>query len=328
MDKPKILITGGAGYIGSFIIRELEKDYKLLVVDNLEEGNLWAIGNQEFIKADIGDIEIMSDIIKNFKPLAVIHCASYIVAPQSVYSPFTYYHNNFCKSLNFLNLCIKNSVKNFIFSSTAAVYGNPQYIPVDESHPINPINPYGASKSFLERAILDFHNAYGLNYMILRYFNAAGASLDGKLGQSKKEPTHLITRIMRTIIGIYDKLEIYGNCFPTNDGTAIRDYIHILDLAHLHRLALEYLLETGKSEILNLGYGSGYSVLEVVERARKIIKNFKYVFSKPREGDPPVLIADIQKLKSTFNFKPKYDDLDIILKTAYDWEVYRYDNNL
>ncbi|MEO0143380.1 MAG: UDP-glucose 4-epimerase GalE [candidate division WOR-3 bacterium] len=324
----RILITGGAGYIGSFILRALEDKYELLVLDSLEEGHIWAVGGHKLVVGDIGDEKILNDIYENFKPDVIIHCAAYIIAPESCKEPFKYYENNFYKSLKMLKFFLERNLKYFIFSSTAAVYGNPKYLPIDESHPIEPLNPYGWSKFFFERAIMDLKNVYDFEYIILRYFNTAGASLDGKLGQYKKEPTHLISRIIRTILGFYDRLEIYGNDYPTKDGTAIRDYIHILDLAQLHKIALEYLLENKKSEIINLGYGRGYSVLEVVELANKILKPFKYEFTKRREGDPAILIADNKKMKLLFNFVPKYDDMELILKTSYNWEIYRIENNL
>lgn len=324
----KVLITGGAGYVGSFILRELSEDYELLVLDSLEEGHKWAVENHKLVVGDIADEKILSDIYESFKPDVVIHCAAYIVAPESVENPFKYYENNFYKALKMLKFFLERNLKFFIFSSTAAVYGNPRYIPVDENHPIEPLNPYGWSKFFFERAIMDLKNKYDFEYAILRYFNAAGASLDGKLGQYKKEPTHLISRIVRSILGFYEKLYIYGKDYNTKDGTAIRDYVHILDLAKLHRLSLEYLIETKKSDIFNLGYGKGYSVLEVVELANKVLKPFKYEFTERRPGDPEILICDNRKIKSILDFSPKYDDLELILKTAYNWEVYRINSGI
>ncbi len=324
----RVLITGGAGYVGSFILRAIKDEFDVLVLDSLEEGHMWAIGDTSFVLGDIADEKILKDIYQSFKPEAIIHCAAYIIAPESIKNPYKYYENNFYKAMKMLKFFLERNLKFFIFSSTAAVYGNPKYIPVDESHPTEPTNPYGWSKLFFERSIIDFKNAYDFDYIILRYFNVAGASLDGKLGQYKKEPSHLISRIMRVILGFYDKLEIYGNDYPTKDGTAIRDYIHILDLAEMHKLALYYLIENKRSEIINLGYGKGYSVLEVVKLANKILKPFKYEFANRREGDVPILIADNKKMKELLNFKPRYDDLEVILRTSYEWEKYRIEMNI
>lgn len=323
-----VLITGGAGYIGSFIIKALKNKFNLLVIDSLEEGHRWAVNDCPLVIGDISNEKILGDIYENFKVDVIIHCAAYVVVPESVKNPFKYYENNFYKSLKMLKFFLERKLKFFIFSSTCAVYGNPKYIPVDENHPIEPINPYGWSKFFFEKAIMDLKNVYDFEYIILRYFNAAGASLDGKLGQHKKDPQHLISRIIKTIFGFYEELKIYGSDYPTKDGTAIRDFIHVVDLAELHKLALEYVIETKRSDIFNLGYGKGYSVLEVVELANNILKPFKYSFAPRREGDPAILISDNRKIKSVLGFSPKYDDMEIILRTAYNWEKYRIENNL
>ncbi len=324
----RVLITGGAGYVGSFVLRAIKDEFDVLVLDSLEEGHRWAVGDNNLVVGDIANEKILEDIYQNFKPEVIIHCAAYIIAPESVKNPYKYYENNFYKAMKMLKFFLERNLKFFIFSSTAAVYGNPKYIPVDEAHPIEPVNPYGWSKFFFERSVMDFKNVYDFDYIILRYFNVAGASLDGKLGQYKKEPFHLISRIMRVIFGFYDKLEIYGNDYPTKDGTAIRDYIHILDLAEMHKLALYYLIENKRSEIINLGYGKGYSVLEVVELSNKILKPFKYEFTNRREGDVPILIANNKKMKELLNFKPRYDDLEIILRTSYEWEKYRIERSI
>ena len=321
----KVLITGGAGYIGSHTVKALgEKGYQVLTVDNLSNGHKEAVLYGDLVVGDVGDKDLMEDIVSSFKPEVVIHFSAYIEVGISVKNPLSFYKNNVINSLNLLEVLIKNNIKNFIFSSTAAVYGNPEKIPIPEEHPIKPINPYGKTKATIEKALEDFSKAYNFNYVSLRYFNASGADPSGRIGESHNPETHLIPLILQTAKGEREAIKIFGTDYPTDDGTCIRDYIHVNDLAEAHILAMEYLLDGGKSDIFNCGYGYGYSVREVIETAKRITgKDFKVIEDDRREGDPPILVADSKKLKEKLNWKPKYDDLETIIKTAWNWELNR-----
>ncbi len=319
----KIIVTGGAGYIGSHVVKLLgERGYDILVIDNLSTGHREAVLYGDLAVIDLGNKQALDDFFKYFKPDAVMHFAAAIEVAESVENPAKYYRNNTANTLNLLEVMVKNDVKNFIFSSTAAVYGIPEKVPIKENAPLNPINPYGQSKAFVEKMLKDFDNAYNLKYISLRYFNVAGADPEGKIGQSYKNATHLITRSLKTAKGEYEKLYIFGTDYKTPDGTAIRDYIHVMDLAEAHILALDYLMKEHKSDVFNLGYGRGYSVKEVVKTAKKITGiDFPVEETDRRPGDPAVLIADSTKAKETLNWKPKYDNLEFIIKTAWNWEL-------
>ncbi len=321
----KILLTGGAGYIGSHVVKLLAKrGYEVLVIDNLSTGHKEAVVYGKLEVVDLKEKKKLSELIKEFKPDAVMHFAASIEVEESVRNPAKYYRNNAANTLNLLEAMVENNIKYFIFSSTAAVYGIPKDIPIKENAPLRPINPYGKSKAFVEEILKDFGSAYGLKYISLRYFNVAGADPEGELGQSYAKATHLITRALKTAKGEFEKLYIFGTDYPTPDGTAIRDYIHVMDLAEAHLLALEYLLENKKSDIFNLGYGYGYSVREVVNAVKRVTGiDFPVEETNRRPGDPPVLIADSSKAKSILNWKPKYDDLEFIIKTAWNWELNR-----
>ena len=257
----KILVSGGAGYIGSHIIKLLAQEkYQIVTIDNLTSGYKEAVLAGDFIEGDIGDKNLISKIIKEHQPDAVIHLAASIKVEESLENPIKYYQNNTLKTLNFIEVLSKNNIGNFIFSSTAAVYGKPAIVPVTENAPLLPINPYGNSKKFAEQIIKDIFEASGLKYTILRYFNVAGADPDGDLGQRFKATTNLIDKALKTARGELEKLQIYGNNFKTEDGTCVRDYIHVTDLAHAHVAALKYLLKGGEQNIFNLGYGVGFSV--------------------------------------------------------------------
>ncbi len=319
----KVLVTGGAGYIGSHVVKALgEKGYEILVFDNLSTGHKEAVLYGKLVKGDLSDKDFLKKVIEDFKPDAVMHFAAFIEVAESVKKPLKYYRNNTANTLNLLESMIETGVKNFIFSSTAAVYGNPEKVPVNEDAPIKPINPYGQSKAYVEGILKDLDKAEkDFKYVSLRYFNVAGADPEGKLGQKYQNATHLITRALKTAKGEYEKLYIFGTDYPTSDGTCIRDFIHVSDLAEAHILALEYLLSGGESEIFNCGYGHGYSVKEVVSIAKKVTGiDFPVEETGRREGDPAVLVADSKKLKRKLNWKPKYDNLEFIIKTAWDWE--------
>jgi UDP-glucose 4-epimerase len=319
----KILVTGGAGYIGSHIVKALgEEGYDVLTYDNLSSGNRWAVLYGELVVGDLSDKVTVKKVIHKFKPDAVMHFAASIVVPESVSEPLKYYRNNTANTLNLLEAMEDEGVNMFIFSSTAAVYGIPEEVPVKEDAPMNPINPYGSSKMMTELFIRDIAFASSdFRYVSLRYFNVAGADRDCRIGQAYRESTHLITRALKTAKGEFEKLQVFGTDYPTYDGTCIRDYIHVDDLAEAHIYALEYLVNGGESNIFNCGYGHGYSVREVVETTKEVTGiDFRVEETERREGDPPVLIADNAKIKRILNWHPRYDDLKYIIKTAWQWE--------
>jgi UDP-glucose 4-epimerase len=321
--KKRIIVTGGAGYIGSHVVKVLgEKGYDILTYDNLSTGNKWAVLHGKLVVADLSDSDALESAIKGFKPDAVMHFAASIVVPESVREPLKYYRNNTLNAIHLLEALQKFGINTLLFSSTAAVYGIPEASPVNEEALLHPINPYGSSKMMTECVLKDLSAAkQEFRYVSLRYFNVAGADREGRIGQAYKEATHLITRSLKTAKGESPKLDIYGTDYPTPDGTCIRDYIHVDDLADAHILALEYLLDGGKSDVFNCGYGHGYSVREVVEMAKKVTGvDFRAEETGRREGDPPALVADSSKIKKTLGWSPQYDDLGYIIKTAWEWE--------
>ena len=321
--KENILVTGGAGYIGSHIVRDLgEQGYHPIVFDNLSTGNKEAVLYGTFIKGDLKDTADLIEVIKTYNIKSVIHFAAFIIVEESVSQPLKYYRNNFLNSHNLISTCIEQQVENFVFSSTAAVYGIPVKLPISEETPLNPINPYGCSKMFTELLLRDVSRSNpNFNYVALRYFNVAGADKKSRIGQNYKKPTHLITLALKAALGHYQQLKIFGTDYDTPDGTAIRDYIHIDDLASAHLLTLSHLKNKKKSDVFNCGYGQGYSVLEVIRGVKKITGiDFDVVHTDRREGDPPSLIADSSRIKKELNWIPRYDDLDYILQTSWDWE--------
>jgi UDP-glucose 4-epimerase len=322
ISNATILVVGGAGYIGSHVVHDLYKHgYSVIVYDNLSNGHREAVLAQPFICGDISDSEKLNNIFLNNNISSVMHFSAYAYVGESMENPEKYYKNNVSGTINLLSVMLKNNVKNFIFSSTCATYGNPIYVPIDEKHPQNPINPYGASKYMIERIIKDYSYAYGLKYMILRYFNAAGAHPDGIIGESHSVETHLIPLVLKTLTGEKENIRIFGADYDTFDGTCIRDYIHVCDLAIAHRLSLEIILSGGKSECINLGTGKGNSVKEVISACEKVtgLKAIS-IFSGKRIGDPPILIASNKYSKSILNFTPNYIDIHDIVKTAWYWE--------
>ncbi|MFN3813367.1 MAG: UDP-glucose 4-epimerase GalE [Aquificaceae bacterium] len=313
----KVLITGGAGYIGSHMVKMLgSMGYEVVTYDNLSTGNEDAVLYGRLVVGDLLDKEKLRQVMADFKPHVVVHFAAKISVPESVKDPITYYDNNFCGTINLLSAMEETNVRHMIFSSTAAVYGIPKRVPVAEDDPTHPINPYGWSKLFAEQAIKDSR----VNFIILRYFNVAGADPEGKLGQRSKEATHLIYRALKVAKGEIPYIEVYGTDYPTPDGTCIRDYIHITDLIQAHVDAMGYLLDGGNSDIFNVGYSCGYSVLEVIKTIKEVTEvDFEVRLAERREGDPPVLIADSTKIKS-IGWKPMYNDLKFIIRTAWNWE--------
>jgi len=318
----RILVTGGAGYIGSHAVKALGKaGHEICVFDNLSTGHEWAVLSGKLVRGDLEDRSAIDRVIRDFSPDAVMHFAAYIQVEESVREPLKYYRNNMANTLNLLEVLRANGVGNFVYSSTAAVYGIPEKIPVSEDAPMSPINPYGMTKVMIERVLADLAATANFRYVALRYFNVAGADSGGQLGQAYKEATHLITRALKTALGEFPKLYVYGTDYPTPDGTCIRDYIHVDDLAEAHVRAMGYLLGTGKSVVMNCGYGSGYSVKEVVDTAKRVTGiDFPVEETGRRAGDPPALIADSAKLKRETGWSPKYNDLEYIVRTAWEWE--------
>lgn len=316
------MVTGGAGYIGSHVVKLLgERGFDVIAYDNLSAGHSWAVLHGELVIGDLKDQGELERVFSVYHPKAVMHFAASVVVSESVKEPLRYYRNNTANTINLIDSCLKFGVDCLIFSSTAAVYGIPEEIPVTEDAPLVPINPYGQSKAFVEKLLEDCTRAYDLRYVSLRYFNVAGADSQGRIGQSSPEPTHLITRALKVALGQIPYLEIYGTDYPTPDGTCIRDYIHVDDLAEAHVLALEYLFSGRESGIFNCGYAHGYSVKEVVEKAKEVTGiDFPVLEAERRAGDPPVLVADNGKLKRTLGWEPCHDDLGYIISTAWVWE--------
>ena len=317
-----ILVAGGAGYIGSHVVKMLlEEGYRVTVVDNLTTGHRWAVPGEHLVVADIGDRGKIGALLQEKSIDAVMHFAAHIVVPESVKDPYKYYENNFSRTLNLLHAMVESGTEKFIFSSTAAVYGMPEKVPIPENSPLIPINPYGNTKIAVEKALSDFSGAYPFRYISLRYFNAAGADPSGKIGEDHDPETHLIPLVLKAAKGEREDIKIFGTDYPTPDGTCVRDYIHVNDLARAHVLALTYLATGKKSDVFNCGYGHGYSVREVVDTCRKVTGvDFRVIEAERRPGDPPDLVADSGKIRAQFGWNPEYDDLEYIVKTAWKWE--------
>lgn len=327
-----ILVTGGAGYIGSATVELLRQSGReVVVLDNLVYGHKASLAPEvPFYAGDIGDSKLVEKIAREHNVSACIHFAAYAYVGESVQKPLLYYRNNLASGLGLLEGLLAANVHQIVFSSTCATYGEPQRIPIDETHPQNPINPYGASKWMFERVLKDTSAATDLKFVALRYFNASGAVAgeDGLrvIGEDHSPETHLIPLILDVALGKRESISVFGTDYPTPDGTAIRDYIHILDLGAAHLGALDYLESGGGSDFFNLGNGSGYSVKEVIEAAERITgKPIKVVESPRREGDPARLIADARKAKSVLGWNPKYPELDAILGSAWKWHQARPD---
>lgn len=316
-----ILVTGGAGYIGSFMVKKLiENEFQVIVVDNLENGHKEAIDKRAtFIEGNLLDTEFVNNLFSNNKLHGVIHFAGFISMKESMENPGKYFKNNIFASLNILEAMKDYKVNNFIFSSTAGVYGNPIKIPIPEDHPKNPTNPYGESKLMVEKILPWYKEIHKINFAALRYFNAAGAALNGSMGENHKPETHIIPNA--TNAALYDsKFTLYGNDYDTPDGTCVRDYIHVLDLVDAHVLVFKKLSDDGGGYFYNVGTGRGCSNKEIVEMVNKVTGiNLKVKIEKRRPGDADVLVADPTRINSELNFSPRYSDLETIVKTAWEW---------
>lgn len=330
MLKPTILVTGGAGYIGSHAVLALrDAGYEVIILDNLVYGHrdvVETVLKVELVEGDIGDRALLDQLFKTREIAAVMHFAAYAYVGESVSHPAKYYRNNVVGTLTLLEAMRDAGINNFVFSSTCATYGVPQQIPIPENHPQQPINPYGMSKLMVEQILSDFERAYGLRSVRFRYFNAAGADPQGRLGEDHNPETHLIPLVLLTAMGKRDSISIFGTDYDTPDGTCIRDYIHVRDLAQAHILGLEHLLKGGASEVFNLGNGRGFSIQEVIEAARVVTgKPIPVTLADRRPGDPPALVGSGEKAQRILGWQPQYADLTAILEHAWQWHQKRHE---
>ncbi|WP_298929770.1 UDP-glucose 4-epimerase GalE [uncultured Ramlibacter sp.] len=323
MDKtPSVIVAGGAGYIGSHMVRMLgDSGYRPIVVDNLTTGHADAVGGATLEVGDIGDRDFMARVLREHRPQCVMHFAASSLVGESIVKPALYWHNNLVKTLSLLDTMLEHEVRQFIFSSTAAVFGDPLRVPMDESHPRKPINPYGNSKAAVENALHDYGRAYGLRSMVLRYFNAAGAHPDGSIGERHDPETHLIPLVLQVASGRRPHIARFGSKHATPDGSCLRDYVHVNDLCSAHLLALRKLEAGAASAAYNLGNGAGHSVNEVIDAVRRVTGHPVPVRDDPaREGDPPALVADATLARAELGWQPRYADLDTIVAHAWQWE--------
>lgn len=328
-DKTTILVTGGAGYIGSHAVLALQRSgYDVIILDNLVYGHqdlVETVLKTELIIGDTNDRPLLDKLFSSRKIDAVMHFSAYAYVGESVTNPDKYYRNNVVGTLTLLEAMKDAGINKFVFSSTCATYGVPEIVPIPEEHPQNPINPYGATKLMVERILSDFDVAYDFKSVRFRYFNAAGADPEGLLGEDHNPETHLIPLILLAALGKRDSISIFGTDYPTPDGTCIRDYIHVTDLATAHILGLEYLLNSGKTDVFNLGNGKGFSVKEVIETAREITgKEIKAIECDRRPGDPPSLVGSGEKARTILGWNPEYPDLQNIITHAWNWHQKRH----
>ncbi|MFT5699099.1 MAG: UDP-glucose 4-epimerase [Desulforhopalus sp.] len=323
MFMKEILVVGGAGYIGSHMCKYLHQNgIKPIVLDNLSYGHRQAVLWGPFYEGEMADTTLLKKIFANHKIEAVMHFAAFAYVGESVQEPLKYYKNNISATLDLLTEMVEHNIFKFIFSSTCATYGEPEQLPLVEDCPQNPINPYGRSKLMMEQILGDLDHASGMKSVCLRYFNAAGADPDGEIGEDHDPETHLIPLVLQTALGQRDELKIFGSDYPTADGTCIRDYIHIQDLAQAHHLSLLHLLEGGESKKYNLGNGNGYSILDVIQTAETVTnKKIPYSYAPRRPGDPAALVGSAALITKELNWKPEFNSLESILTTAWDWHV-------
>jgi UDP-glucose 4-epimerase len=324
-----ILVTGGAGYVGSHAVKALQlAGFQVIVLDNLVYGHRDLVENvlrAKLIVGDVGDRQLLDSIFAETKICAVMHFAAYAYVGESVTDPAKYYGNNVVGTINLIDAMRAHGISNFVFSSTCATYGVPYGIPISEDHPQAPINPYGASKLMIERVLQDYGNAYGLKAIVFRYFNAAGADPDGELGEDHHPETHLIPLVLQAAAGQRPSVDIFGTDYETPDGTCIRDYIHVVDLAQAHVSGLQYLLEHQTSQVFNLGNGTGFSVREVIDTASAVSgKDIPVTYAPKRPGDPPALVGSSTKAQQILGWEPKYPDLASILQHAWQWHQHRH----
>ncbi len=326
----KILVTGGAGYIGSNIVKSLIKsNHDVNVIDNLSSGNIKNLDKKaKFHKIDLSDFNFLNNFLANNFFDIVIHLSSLIDVKESYNNPGKYYKVNFISAINLVSSMVNNKLNKIIFSSSASVYGNLNSKPIKETDKTSPVSPYGNSKLFIEKLLKDYGKSHNLKSICLRYFNACGAQLDGSLGEMHNPETHIIPLLMQVASGRKKQITIYGNDYKTKDGTAVRDYVHVLDITSAHIKALKYLMENQKSNIFNIGNNNGFSVMDLISKTEKITKKkIKYIKKQKRDGDVPILIADNSKIKKILKWKTKYSDLNTIIQTAWDWEkkLIKYD---
>lgn len=314
----KVVVTGGAGYIGSHTCKELAKQgHTVVVYDNLSTGHKSFVKWGDFFHGDIRDMQALRRCLKKYQPDGIIHFAASAYVGESVVNPGKYYSNNVGGTLCILESMRDEQVPNIVVSSSCAVYGQPDTLPIDESCPLKPINPYGASKFFMERMLSDFSIAHNICFTSLRYFNAAGCDFDGEVGEDHEPETHLIPRVLQAALGMIEQLEVFGADYPTPDGTCIRDYIHVCDLATAHVTALEQMVSKGKSNCINLGTGSGFSIKEIIRQTEKIVgKPVPHVIKSRRSGDPAELVANASAAQHLLAWSPRYSSLELIINSA------------
>ncbi|BBO86887.1 UDP-glucose 4-epimerase GalE [Desulfosarcina ovata] len=321
--KKSVLVVGGAGYIGSHMVRQLvEAKWNVVILDNLSTGSRQLVHGGQLVQGRLGDVGLLDQLFSDHDVAAVMHFAAFSQVGESVDQPLKYYRNNLAETINLLDAMVRHRVLRFIFSSTAAVYGEPEAIPITENHPRQPTNPYGNTKLAVERMLADCDAAFGLKYAALRYFNAAGADPSGEIGEMHDPETHLIPIVLKAASGHINNIQVFGTDYPTTDGTCIRDYVHVNDLAQAHLLALNALFDGGASAVYNLGSSSGYSVKEVIRIAERVTgKKIPVVEGPRRLGDPAVLVASSEKIKNRLGWVPVYDDLEKIIRTAWNWHL-------
>lgn len=325
MDSRNVLVVGGAGYIGSHTCKELKlSGFNPVVLDNLSEGHEWSVKFGPLENGNAGDYDFVSGVLKKHDIGSILHFAAHAYVGESVANPRKYFKNNVTAMDTLLGACLDSGVKKVIFSSSCATYGVPQYVPLDENHPQNPISPYGDTKYMGERILHWYSGAYDLRYVALRYFNASGADPEGEIGEVHDPETHLIPLILQAILGKRPHIGVFGTDYDTPDGTAIRDYVHVKDLASGHVKALQYLIGGGESTKINLGSGKGYSVKEVIDMAAKVTgREVPVEYQDRRPGDPPALYANPDRAQALLGWTPDHSDLETILRTAWNWELKR-----
>jgi len=321
MKDKTILVVGGAGYIGSHMVKQLlDTGHAVVVLDNFATGHRDLVPGGRIIEGDLGDPELLESLFTQHKIDAVMHFAAFSLVGESVANPLKYYRNNLARTVELLDAMIRFDVKNFIFSSTAAVYGEPVQVPITETHPPRPTNPYGATKIAVERMLEDCDQAHGLKSVCLRYFNAAGADESGNIGEQHRPESHLIPLVLKVAMGQCQNIKIFGTDYDTPDGTCLRDYIHVTDIAKAHLLALNHLLSGGRSAVYNLGNSKGTSVRDVIRLAEKITGHtIPTVETARRAGDPAILVAASDKIKTELGWRPRYESLETIIQTAWNW---------